>query len=443
MHPILYLTSEISNRDWDARLMMADYAAARGLSVVVGQQWSVYNNALPLPKGLMLFKTVNEIQARNMVNFLKSGHIVASMDEESLAIAGDQDFIGAFSPLAAKACHVFYANSALHAQVLNAQITDLAGKIIATGNPRIDLLSATGRVRYEPEATAIRQKYGPFVLVNSNAASQNTMWQSWEQLIDIQVRAGVLNPNDPKSVEVFKKGLEYEQKNSQTIEMAIHWMAENIKSHAVVIRPHPTEKQETWANLMADNPRVHVVMNTNHVPWMMAADLVVHTNSTTGVEAAVLGRPTVNLMPDPEGHWSKIYLSSRLNTTFHDWPTASKAIAQFLATGGGPIADNAHQKAELKRYFPYLSDGSSSKRMVDHMIGMLKERGFTAARTTPEDVVNGFQPYPRPDQLKRKITKTMQEAVNDYKAIRAITKLNVAVSFTQIDDSLFLIHPQT
>ena len=96
MHPLLYLVSELTNRDWNARLFMADYALKDGYTAVIGQQWGMVNNLAMLPRGLILFKTMNKIQGAAMRHAKSLGYAVAAMDEEALPLATDTDMVGEF-----------------------------------------------------------------------------------------------------------------------------------------------------------------------------------------------------------------------------------------------------------------------------------------------------------------------------------------------------------
>ena len=53
-----------------------------GLTVVVAQQWGLFGNADILPPGIVLFKTVNKLQAKKMVDLYRRGHIVTATEEE-------------------------------------------------------------------------------------------------------------------------------------------------------------------------------------------------------------------------------------------------------------------------------------------------------------------------------------------------------------------------
>jgi len=46
--------------------------------------------------------------------------------------------------------------------------------IIVTGNPRIDLLRPELREFYRPEAEALRERYGNFILINTNFSRSTT-----------------------------------------------------------------------------------------------------------------------------------------------------------------------------------------------------------------------------------------------------------------------------
>ena len=63
MEPIAYLGLEIKQRELESRTMVAAHLLKAGIAVIFGQQWSMFANAAALPRGVMLFKTVNDIQA--------------------------------------------------------------------------------------------------------------------------------------------------------------------------------------------------------------------------------------------------------------------------------------------------------------------------------------------------------------------------------------------
>lgn len=441
-YPVLYLPTEIHNRDWDARLLIADYASARGFTSVVGQQWIIHGNAHRLPPGLMLIKTINEIQLNAAKGFMKLGHAVLTMDEEALAVAPDQNFLGVLSPRLPEVCHAFIANSPLHAEAMQRLLPAIQTKVVIAGNPRLDLLVGRGKARFAADADAIKASLGPFVLFNSNMAQANSIWSSKEEYFSIQVRAGGVNPNNPKSVERFNQQFEFERSNSVAFMNSMYWCLENLRTHRVVVRPHPVERVEFWHDIAAKHPSLYVAANTHHVPWLMAADVLVHTNSTTGLEAAFLGTPAVNLVPNAQGMWENIYVGTRVNPTFVDWQEAVAALQEMLTTGGGRLAQIDGERAELRRYFPAEFDGCSAERFVDFMESTLRSGGLSAEPFDISAMLGGRLPHiERADVLKRKFSKEFPNAVEDFNAIRRATGLAHKVAIAKLGEHCFAISP--
>jgi surface carbohydrate biosynthesis protein len=443
-YPVLYLLSEIHNRDWDARLLIADYASALGFTSVVGQQWVMHDgNAPHFPPGLMLIKTVNEIQLNAARKFKNAGHLVVAMDEEALAVAPDQDHIGILSPRLPKVCEVFCANSPLHADAMERLLPGMKGVTFPTGNARLDLLVPSGRVRFAAEAEKIRGEYGPFVLFNSNLAQENSIWTDKAHYRQIQEIAGGLNPNDPASVARYEAQFEFERNNSKAFRDMLEWCLANITSHRIVVRPHPVERSNFWHEFAAKHPgRLHIAQDTHHIPWIMAADALVHTNSTTGLEAAFLERATVNLVPNATGHWENIYVGTRVNPTFTDWREGAEALRTFLTTGGGRLSQTDKERAELHRYFPGAFKGGTAERIARSFVTVMRERGVdTSPFNLAAHVAGKLSSPARPPSLLQKFAKTNQEAFDDLRAIRRVTGLSQPLNIVEIAESCFAIPP--
>ncbi len=447
MPPILYLTSELVNRDWDSRLVIADYAVALGCSVVVGQQWNIVRNGPLLPKGLVLIKTMNAIQAQAMTQFKRAGHLVAAMDEEALPVAIDRDvgqeFIArSYDPLAIASCHIFMASSPLHKQAIDQSMPGLARKTVVTGSARMDILTAGQRVRYAAEAEALRKKHGRFILFNSNTAGRNSIWTK-EQFIDIQVRTGVLDPNDPVKVKFFEANLEFEEKNAEIFEGMLKWCAVNLASHNIVVRPHPSENVDYWTKFSAENPRVHVAWGTPHIPYMLASEVVIHTNCTTGIEAAALDKPTINLAPLPDAHWARLYFAANVSPTFSDLGTATAALSKHLEGGAFSLAPDARQRAELMRYYPCVERAQSAQMMAEVMTRLLMKAGATPGQpVTVEEIRAQYVHFKHEGTLKKKFSKTSEDAIADIMATRLATGLQHPFNLSMVDDSLFLLAPR-
>jgi len=66
---------------------------------------------------------------------------------------------------------------------------------------------------------------------------------------------------------------------------------------SVVVRPHPEENIETYREAFAGVPGVHVVYEGAPIDWLLASEHVIHNHSTTGLEAAMLGKVPISYSP--------------------------------------------------------------------------------------------------------------------------------------------------
>jgi surface carbohydrate biosynthesis protein len=81
----------------------------------------------------------------------------------------------------------------------------------------------------------------------------------------------------------------------------IREMATSLPDRTIVIRPHPSESMEFYRHAFADKKNVQVRREGNVLNWIRAAALVVHSGSTSGVEAVLAGRPVLNYLPEGDG----------------------------------------------------------------------------------------------------------------------------------------------
>lgn len=318
-------------------------------------------------------------------------------------------------------------------------IPELAPRAVVTGNPRIDLLTPALRKRHTADVKVLRERYGRYILFNSNTASRNSIWDK-DRFLDIQVKIGALDPNDSVSVARFEEQMAFEEDNAAAFEEMLRWCSANVPSHTLVVRPHPSEGQDYWTKFAAEVPRVQVAWNTPHIPYMMAADIIVHTNCTTGIEAAVLDRPTVNLMPRPNSYWSKLYLAPQASPTFINVEDAKKAVREYVDTGAGSLTPTHEHRAALARYYPSIATCDSAQNAARLMGQLLLKHGAGANPAPRSGIFNPpYSPFKMDPVFRKKFSRTFDEAVTDMKSLRAVTGLAHSINFEQVDDGLFML----
>ena len=439
MEPIAYLTVEVKHRDLDARLLIASHLLKAGVSVVVGQQWAIFGNVDTLPPGIVLFKTVNEIQAGNMPNCRQWGHLIAATDEEVLQCIDDKCFMLAFSPVAAANCDLFLAQSPAHRDAIDRQFPEMSDKVVVAGNSRIDLLAPTGRASFAAEAEALRKTYGPYVLFNTNFGSINSIWNDINRVINIAARAGAFNPDDPASLAEFKALLQWEHKNFEELVPLIDWAVGNLTGHRIVIRPHPGERAAFWEERFA-NPRVTVIPRSSPHPWIMGSELVVHTGCTTGLEAELMDKPVINLMPSDHPTFDRIV--NWANPTFKTWQDAAAAATEFIARGAGPVSENRDKYAKvLEQYLPGFRSGDAAKAIAAGMLAKLVERGAKPGMGNSMQYRGEFRMTTRQPVLKDKFVMSREEFTESVRLAHSLTGNPTMPRIDTLDESLFMLSP--
>jgi len=161
-------------RELDAKLLLSCVAAERGFPVVLGSRTFLHFEVASLPRGVYLAKSMRSL-SNTMFDILRRlGHEIVAWDEEGLVRAPDPQYwdrrlsagtiqkvsaLTAWGPDDARALREYpgYAGAPIH----------------ITGNPRVDMMRSEVRPFYDAEAGAIRQRFGPFVLINTNFGWSN------------------------------------------------------------------------------------------------------------------------------------------------------------------------------------------------------------------------------------------------------------------------------
>ncbi len=443
MHPVIYISLELKVRDLDPRLLVAAEAIKRGLHVVIGQQWALSKNIYNVPPGVLLFKTVNEIQATQMADAVDAGHAVTATDEEVMACACDACFQSAMGPTAAGLLDCFFAQSERHAQSIRDQYPDLNGKIVVTGNPRIDILSPWGQKNTKSEADLIRKEHGPYILFNTNFGWVNSIWNAREDAKQVVIRTGRLDESDPASVEAYNSIFEWEKSNMAEFERTIEWAIENLPNYKLIIRPHPGENADYWHRAFGDRDNVLIVDGTAHNPWTLGAEVLIHTSCSTGMEAAVLGTPALSITPRADAAQRGYLLSNSVNPTVETWQDAAEVLTAYCGHKTGPLAGTTQYNETLDSSFHEFGKGVSGANIAENLHSLVEHRGGK--------VDSGYSWNPRPghpwvnverrSEWVQKFSIDDVEMSNRLKTMADLAGLNKSINMQKIDDSLFLIFP--
>ena len=286
-------------RELDAKLLLACAAAERGFPVVLGSR-SYVNFVMPsLPRGVFLAKSMRALSKRSLNLIHGFGHDIVAWDEESLVRYDSPEYYDwRYSEDTFKVIDRLFAWGADDAEFFASYPGYTGAPVHVTGNPRIDLLRPELRGYFAPEVASLRQRYGDFILINTNFSFVNNFVPA-QNLIqhDLRGRPQVGLTGKGMSLEFALGMAAHQQTICDHFRTLLPMLTSWFPDHRIVLRPHPSENHEVWRHLFADSPQIEVAHEGNVVPWLMAARALLHNGCTTAVEASVLGTPAVSYMP--------------------------------------------------------------------------------------------------------------------------------------------------
>jgi len=288
-------------RELDPKLLVACAAAERGFQVFLGSRTRIDFRIASIPRGIYLSKGMTPKSAKMFRIMRKLGHEIAALDEEGLVYhSADEYYARRVSDATLEQIATLFAWGDEGAELLRSHPGYPGTPLHVTGNPRIDLLRPELRPYFDGEVERIRERFGRFVLLNTNFSKVNAYFPRMNLFIPPANpgevpelgAAGIGLPREFAEGLAAHKGAIFEH-----FRKMIPAMHEAFPDHQIVVRPHPSENREPWQLVAKDLERVHVIHEGNVIPWLAASLALIHNGCTTGIEAFVMKKPALAYRP--------------------------------------------------------------------------------------------------------------------------------------------------
>jgi surface carbohydrate biosynthesis protein len=353
----LYLPIEIWVREFHAKTLLGVQAAKSGWSVIIGPKTAMDRRLQTLPQGTVFQFGLHENFVPAMEKLHCAGHQVVAVDEEGLVTLNPEQYLRyRVSSKAIENSDACFCWGNTQLEMLKSIQADPACEFHITGNPRMDLLRPEFRDLIDKEAEQLKQKYGDFLLVNGNFGSYNHVMgleYTWQAL---QSKGWM---NTASDAEFHRRRVELQGRFFHAFQEAIPELS--AAGYRVIIRPHPSESLKPWEKLAIDYPdQVLVIREGNVVPWLQAANVVIHNGCTTAVEAFVLGRPVIAYRPEIQYE-----LESEFPNKISLQATTMEELMSFVENA--EIQDQLTRKEResyASNFLVGMSGATSSERMV-------------------------------------------------------------------------------
>lgn len=360
--PFLYLPVEVAARELDGKLLLAAVAVDRGYEVVLGQKWLMQRNFERMPPGVVLFKTLTKSDAKAMQAARAGGHRIAAIDEEVPGLVARSEGLRWVAPAAVAASDLIFAVGDEHLDTLLWKFPEAREKYAVVGNPRWDLLRPEFLAAHRPEVERIRAGHGRFILINTNLGFTNSGKGNTDQMVRKLERGGKFDRRKPGDAAFLAGHLVLERASLEGIKGLLPKLTAAFPDHRIILRPHPSEAAAMWQAIADSTAGVQMVREGAAVPWILAADLLIHTYCTTGVEAFALGRPAICFRPAASPLLDS-YLSPLINFSA-DTPDDVVARAAAIIADGDAFSYPTEFRVRFDRSFAAQTGPLAAERIV-------------------------------------------------------------------------------
>ena len=233
------------------------------------------------------------------------------------------------------------------------------------GNPRIDMLRQELRPYYQPDIQSLKQRYGKFVIINSNFGKLNHAVSKYV------VKPGGKDQSVGGTITPFmQKAWTHRMNVFESFKALVPYLSTQLPDHNIIVRPHPAENHQTWRDVAVGLRNVHVIHEGPVQNWMLAADAMVHNGCTTGIEAYLLDAPTISYQAFVDAELD-FALSNDLGQKAETPEAVVAAILDFSMKR--PPHESAKQKSErLGLYFAALEGPLATDLLADRIAGFAK-----------------------------------------------------------------------
>lgn len=393
--PALLMPVENQVRELDARLLLACVAARRGLHSIIGFKRDVEFSIASFPRSVFISKSIRIGNRKIFPIARELGHEIVAWDEEALVHLPPEMYYS----------RRLSTTGMVHISHLFAWGEDNAElwrkyphlppdmPIHVTGNPRGDLLRPEICAYYSEAADDIRKTYGRFILVNTNFNHVNAFYPA-QNLFQ-----PVAKPGDMPEFGQAARGMsrdyaeglrDHKQAVLDDFLRLIPELETAFPDCAVVVRPHPTENQEIYGRIASRCTRVKVTNEGNVIPWLLAAQALIHNGCTTGVEAFAVRVPSISYRKTVNDYYDDGFykLSNRLSHQCFNFEELQEALKRILEGQLGAVDGDERWKL-LDHHLAARKGPFSCERIVEVLVDLV-DRMVKTKGPAPRSRVKGW-----------------------------------------------------
>lgn len=298
---------EIINRELDFRLFLAGLYARETNHIWIGQQRVLYGLGTAMRGGIYVGKNIfglpPNITLHRYHKLKERDFRFIHLDEEGAVYRGDaeawkRELRRRFDPTCLADDDYICTWGDFQRDFYKSFEPKCHDNIRTTGHPRFDLYKPAYRGYFAPEAARLRERYGDFILINSNLHRVNHH-EGTERVFS--ERLGYDVSDAQKRSTFFDRWRHLNYTFTHFVHL-INRLSVEFPDLNVVVRPHPSENKAFYETAFAGVANVHAVREGSVGPWLFACRVMIHDGCTTGLEGHLADAPVINFKPIADPH---------------------------------------------------------------------------------------------------------------------------------------------
>jgi surface carbohydrate biosynthesis protein len=388
--PTILFPVEKPGRELDSKLVVASASAARGCRAIVSQISEasfIGDNSYPLVwqgQNVISHHKPHSSNRQTADRLLSNGSAIMYLHDEGgmfEANSWKEQVIGKhqLEALRSRTINRICAWGRKQRDVMSEYAPEMADRLRVTGSPRFDICSSRFDWIARNEVQEIRDKFGPFILACTrfgSIASKKGIHHPFERKLDPHMWPANLETSQVADLWFTK----WRQDVHDFTEFVV-LMKELATAHPdrqIVLRPHPSEELLFYGRALTQFKNVKVINEGNVMNWIRAADLLVHSNCTTGIEATLSGRPVLNFVPGDEDRANfDVEVAREAGATARSLPEAMEMV-EALLSGARPVHTWSRHAASILNNL----ESDAIPILVDETLSVIRERGIGGSRVT-------------------------------------------------------------
>lgn len=175
-----------------------------------------------------------------------------------------------------------------------------------------------------------------------------------------------------------KTKLEFDKQLMSHFIEGIRMLNQEYTDLNIIVRPHPSEKHDTYYDVFLDEDGIKVEYSGNVRSWILGSKAAVHNSCTTGIESALLNVPTIALrMPEWREKSPKSDLPNIVSDEVYSLDELIESVRQ-ARNSDKPYTMTGDREWTLKKYF-YNTDSNAADAKAEE-IDILTESNVPPTR---------------------------------------------------------------